>query len=347
MNASNPQLQTDHLELTHSKFYLLAAVLLAASAVAALLSGALALSLISSTMVALMTLAKLKGHQYIARYEQWLQGSALAFSLCVLIALSSEQHQLKVWLFSIPLLIFFFFEFKIALGLILLISLLASAVLSHSGDTIANLQLQGAYIMYLGISCALVYLLEVRRRQLKPLRRTDNLTQAATREHLEDDLTKEIQRSEREGSELAVMALGIDSACFEKLSDKQRSTLIIELGRLLHNNLRLFDSYYLWDDDEFLIVLPHTSSVQANKIANELRLKVRKDSDAKQESVTISVGIAGLNVGDDAKALPKKASAALQLSQQKGDNRTELYRDQSTEAALSGKQNSGSDEEQA
>ena len=333
MSEPNNVAQADHLLLIQSKFYLSACLLAAAAALTSLIGGQVWLSLLTAAICAFLVISKVRGGSILERQQAntWLKWSSLVFAAIILLGLASNEHLLKVWLFSLPLLIFFFFEFKPALGIITVLSLIATAFINDSGEALENLQFMSAYVLYLGISCALVYLREVRRKQLKPLRRTDNLTQAATREHLEDDLTKEIQRSEREGSELAVMALGIDDNCLAKLSTKQKSAVIIELGRLLHNNLRLFDSYYLWDDDEYLIVLPHTSSAQANKIANELRVKVRKEIHVKEEKITISVGIAGLNVGDDAKALPEKAAEALQLSMRKGSNRTQLFRDDASD----------------
>lgn len=322
--------QSDHQLLIQSKPYFLSALLSGFLCVTALFAGQLLLSLLSLLLCILLVTGKLKGAnlQDHRNARNWLKWISLALGVIALMGVFAGISTVKVWLYAVPLLIFFFFEFKPAISVITGVSLITAILLNLLESPLANIQFLTSYIFYLGISCALVYLREVRRKQLKPLRRTDNLTQAATREHLEDDLTKEIQRSEREGSELAVMALGIDQNCLSKLSTKQKAAVIIELGRLLHNNLRVFDSYYLWNEEEFLIVLPHTSSAQANKIANELRVKARKEILIKDEKITISVGIAGLNVGDDSQALPQKASEALSYAQRKGSNRTQLYREE-------------------
>ncbi len=322
--------QSDHQLLIESKHYLFATVLAAALGISALFSGQLLLAILSGALCAMLITGKVKGAdiQDLARSREPLKWLSLGLTALALVGVYSGVSEAKTWLYAAPLLVFFFYDFKPAIIVIAILSVITGITLNSIGSAFENIQFTLSYVFYLGISCALVYLRDVRRKQLKPLRRTDNLTQAATREHLDDDLTKEIQRSEREGSELAVMALGIDEDCALKLSPKQRAGVIIELGRLLHNNLRVFDSYYLWDEDEFLIILPHTSSAQANKIANELRVKVRKEVTVKDEKITISVGITGLNVGDDSKALPEKATEALKYSFRKGSNRTQLYRDE-------------------
>lgn len=321
--------QSDHQLLIQSPYYILSAVLAAIWCIAALLSGELLVALIALSIAGLLGWGKVKGADVrdLKKARTLLKWLFLGLAAVAMLAILVGASSIKVWLFTVPLFIFFFFEFKPAIIGIAVFSLIGALVLNEISSPFINIQFVSSYILYLGISCALVYLREVRRKQLKPLRRTDNLTQAATKEHLDDDLTKEIQRSEREGSELAVMALAIDENCLDKLSTKQKSALMIEIGRLLHNNLRVFDSYYGWGEDQFLIVLPHTSSAQANKIANELRVKVRKEVSLSDEKVTVSVGIVGLNVGDDSKALPEKATEALKYSQSKGNNRTQLFRD--------------------
>lgn len=336
MKDINHLARADYLLLIQSKYFLAACISSAICSALCLLYGEIWLAILTGVLCTILSMTRIK----LITLEQnnpadldnleknWLKWSSIGMAVLLLIGLGSQQDLIKVWLFCAPLLIFFFFEFKAALSIVVVFSILAAVSINASGSVFNNIQLSSTYILYLGIGCALVYLREVRRKQLKPLRRTDNLTQAATREHLEDDLEKEIQRSEREGSELAIVAMGIDSDCLEKINAKQKSEVIIELGRLLHNNLRAFDSYYLWNSDDFLIVLPHTSSTQANKIANELRIEVRKNIHVKDEKITVSAGITGLNVGDDAKALPAKAVAALYQSKQNGSNRTLLYRDE-------------------
>jgi len=322
--------QSDHQLLIQSKYYFFSAILSGFLCLFSLFTGNWLLSMLSLILCVLLAAGKFKGaeQQNLEQGRNWLKWISLALAFITLVGVFSGVETIKIWLYAAPLLIFFFFDFKPAMTVIAVLSIVTGIVLNAGDSAFENIQFSASYILYLGISCALVYLREVRRKQLKPLRRTDNLTQAATREHLEDDLAKEIQRSEREGSELAVMAMSLDEDCLTKLNAKQVSGVIIELGRMLHNNLRVFDSYYQWDPEEFLIVLPHTSSAQANKIANELRVRFRKEIQVKEEKISISVGIAGLNVGDDARILPEKANEALKYSRKKGSNRTQLYREQ-------------------
>lgn len=321
--------QTDHQLLIETKPYFLACVSSGILAVYSILSGEFLPALLAATLCILLAINLLR-NKNAKTLEAGFSGfkySSLALALLGLIGLSIAPEYASTWVYFIPMLVFFFYDFKPALALIAGFSILAAIELNLFGNVFQNIQAILNYFLYLSMACSLVYLRELRRKQLKPLRRTDNLTKAATKEHLDHDLTKEIQRSEREGCELSLLALGVDQNCLSKLSPKEQDSTIILLGKLLHNHLRLFDSYYLWEPHEFLIVLPHTSSSQAVKIANALRIKIRKDIKLDDEEITVSVGISGLNIGDDSHSIIQRASEALKNTQAVSHNRTLVFRE--------------------
>ena len=320
---------SDHQLLISSKSYLYAIGLTVAFALITLINGNIISAAGITVLCALLLANQLYSKSNISDKQSytWFKHSSLALSFVTLLGLMWGLEEFKTWIYFVPLLLFFFYDFKPALWLVGIFSMLALASLSASDTPFENIQTSMSYLLYLGMSCCLVYLRELRRKQLKPLRRTDNLTKAATREHLDDDLTKEIQRSEREGSELSSVALAIDKICLSKLNPKEQDAVTIMIGKLLHNNLRLFDSYYLWENHEFLIVLPHTSSIQAVKIADNLRIKVRKEIEVHGESITVSAGVSCLNIGDDSASLSQRATQALSQTQATSINRTHIYRD--------------------
>lgn len=326
-------MHSDFQLLINSKAYLIATALIALLGLSQLFSAELLSGLICLVACAVLytTRLKLKSSQDSNQSHNWLKASTSILLALVLLGLWLNITAMQTWLYIVPLLVFFCFDFRAALWYVGIFSIISITLLNSSEQIFETIQIELNYILFLGIACSLVYLREVRRRQLKPLRRTDNLTKAATKEHLNDDLTKEIQRSEREGSELATIALAIDPLYLSKLSEKDQDTLTINIGKLLHNNLRLFDSYYLWDSHEFLVVLPHTSSAQAVKIANSLRVKVRREISINNENITISAGVSGLNVDDTVEELTSRAAEALRETQSKGNNHTLLYREQTEE----------------
>lgn len=341
--------QTDQQILTQTRPYFFACVLSGVLAVYCLLSVDLIPAILFAILCLLLSINLLnsRSNKKTEDVTSWFQYSSIALGLFALIGLSLRPDFASTWLYVVPMLIFFFYDFRPALYLVIGFTLLATLELYLFANIFESAQAILSYFLYLSMTCSLVYLRELRRKQLKPLRRTDNLTKAATREHLDHDLAKEIQRSEREGSDLSLVAMGVDQNCLSKLNSKEKDAVIIHLGKLLHNNLRLFDSYYLWEPHEFLIVLPHTSSSQAVKIANALRVKIRKEIQADQEQITVSAGISGLNIGDDSQSIIERASHALKETMAHSHNRTKVYRDQADrDEQLENDQNGRSNESQ-
>jgi len=327
--------QPDHQLLIQSKPYLYTALLSGLLSFVTLLNGQYIFAAQMAIFCILLFVNRFKSGdgKDVKSSLLWFKQTSIALGIITIASLILGIESAKIWLYFIPLLVFFVFPFKAALWLVGAFSIISMLALSSTSQSLENIQVSLNYVLYVGISCSLVYLRELRRRQLKPLRRTDNLTKAAIREHLDDDLTKEIQRSEREGSELSTLVLSVDTICKTKLSSKEQDTVTINIGKLLHNNLRLFDSYYLWEHHEFLIVLPHTSSTQALKIANALRIKIRKSITMNSETITVSIGASGLNIGDDSGSLTFRATQALKETLARSTNRTNLYREiESSEA---------------
>ncbi|MGP4845658.1 GGDEF domain-containing protein [Marinobacter sp. 1Y8] len=175
------------------------------------------------------------------------------------------------------------------------------------------------------LSALFVFLREYKTRQLAPLRRTDELTQAASRDYLSADLHQEIQRSEREGLALAVILIGLDIHKNESLPDADLNAILPRIGRYLNSQLRDFDSYYRVADMQFLAILPGTQTTEAATKADILRKGLHQLLESHGLSITISAGVGGLNIGDDAESLQQSVERALLRAQQEGGDRTQTY----------------------
>ncbi|MCH2159653.1 MAG: diguanylate cyclase [Oleiphilaceae bacterium] len=336
--------QPDNSILTHSPAYAVATVLSGLSTFIAVLDKQFALAIFLGSFTALLFLSRL-GKVLSPRFTQKLNQfgttspteesfeSGTPRRLSIIIAVLTlailwvAPDQSGIWVYSLPLMLMFFFEFKVALPILAVTSLLSIGLIAWHDSPFVSLQAVPNFILFLGASCALVYLRELRRRQLLPLRRTDNLSHAASLQHLNEDLQKEIQRSEREGSDLSVVSLKLDPTATEKLNDKEHDFVQVEIGKLLHNNLRIFDSYYRLEQHSFLIVLPHTSSKPAIKIADSLRLKIKQQIQLNKVNMTSSMGVSHLNVGDDCHSMVQHAHIAQDKALQRGGDQSYLFSD--------------------
>ncbi len=232
---------------------------------------------------------------------------------------------LSHWLYALPLATFALLPTYLAAP----VTLVVLAVVLSGGQWLTNLpdrhQMVSAFVLTTLLAGILVLLREYKSRQLAPLRRTDELTQAASREYLSADLHKEIQRSEREGTNLSVMMIGLDTHLNDADPDEDIRAILPRIGRYLHSQLRDFDTYYRVADLQFLAILPGANTAEAAKTADLIRQGLDKLMASHGLNLTVSTGVAGLNIGDDADSLQQSVANALRRAQQQGGNRTQTY----------------------
>ncbi|MBS3804992.1 MAG: GGDEF domain-containing protein [Oleiphilaceae bacterium] len=247
----------------------------------------------------------------------------LAAELCASLWLAPEG--LDQWLFVIPLAAFATLPLPLA-SLVTLGCLIAVMLAGLTAGLGADRhQLVSTLLLTTALSCAIVFLREFKFRQLAPLRRTDELTQAASREYLSADLHREIQRSEREGTQMAIAMIGLDRHLTDIDLDADINAILPRIGRFLHSQLRDFDSYYRMADLQFLIILPGNSTAQATVEIDQIRQGLRDLLQSHGLHLTVSAGIAGLNIGDDANSLQRAAARTLQRAQRRGGNQVQPH----------------------
>jgi diguanylate cyclase (GGDEF)-like protein len=253
----------------------------------------------------------------------------LAFFLALLLILLASFWTgpwiLSHWFYAIPLVAFALVPPVVAALVTLVLVMLAMAATQWAVGLADRHQMISAFLLTILLSALLVFLREYKTRQLAPLRRTDELTQAASREYLSADLHKEIQRSEREGTDMSIIMVGLDTHLSDNEPDEDIRSILPRIGRYLHSQIRDFDTYYRVADLQFLVILPGISSSEAIARAETIRKGLATLLESHGMNLTVSTGIAGLNIGDDANSLQHSAANALRRAQQQGGNRSQAY----------------------
>ncbi|TQV89139.1 GGDEF domain-containing protein [Aliikangiella coralliicola] len=152
---------------------------------------------------------------------------------------------------------------------------------------------------------------------------TDPLTQLPNRYSYNERLTQEYNRWRRYRSPLSLVVGDIDY--FKKVNDEYGHTAGDEVLRVvalfLQNGLRESDFIARFGGEEFVILLPETSLVDATKAINKLRQGV-KDVKVEFEALIIQVamsfGIAEFENNDTPKAVFARADQALYRAKEKG-----------------------------
>ncbi len=258
----------------------------------------------------------------------WPTLQKLFFATLILLLITSfwtGPWALSHWLYGLVLVAFALVPRGIATLVTVVIVILAMAAAQWAEGIADRHQMISALLLTILLSAVLIFLREYKTRQLAPLRRTDELTQAASREYLSADLHKEIQRSEREGTDMSIIMIGLDAHASDNDPDEDIRSILPRIGRFLHSQLRDFDTYYRAADLQFLVILPGIATHEAITRAETIRKGLGALLEAHGMNLTVSTGIAGLNIGDDADSLQQSAANALRRAQQQGGNRTQAY----------------------
>ena len=167
------------------------------------------------------------------------------------------------------------------------------------------------------------------REQLQSMVLTDPLTGCLNRRGFDQALAREIARSSRAGSELALLAVDLDH--FKQLNDRcghlAGDAILRDLGALLQQNARAGDLVARTGGEEFTLILPDTSSTGAFQLATRLCERIRgRDFQAGNRPlrITVSVGVAAATaaaVDGQGNQLKLRADQALYAAKRLGRDR--------------------------
>lgn len=126
--------------------------------------------------------------------------------------------------------------------------------------------------------------------------RTDALTLLPNRHDLDTTLANEVSRAERYGRSLAVAMLDLDH--FKSVNDTfghaRGDDVLQETASVMRSVIRDVDTIYRYGGEEFLVVMPETSSASALELCERIRLAVFGRvvlPDGRR--LTVSAGVAG------------------------------------------------------
>ncbi|MHC8509712.1 MAG: diguanylate cyclase [Rhodospirillales bacterium] len=138
-------------------------------------------------------------------------------------------------------------------------------------------------------------------------------------------LAVETQRAERAGGAVSVAALDLDH--FKNVNDTHGHAVgdrvIKALARTLSLRLRGTDIIGRTGGEEFMIIMPDTPLEQAVAVLNEIRTAfgaIVHDSEVKDFSVTLSIGVAATPPYENTQSLPERADLALYEAKRGGRN---------------------------
>jgi len=160
----------------------------------------------------------------------------------------------------------------------------------------------------------------------------DPLTEALTRRGMEKLLATEIDRSRRTGDPCSVAILDIDD--FKKFNDTGGHALgdevLRKIGECIHQNLRSYDALGRMGGDEFLLLLPGSTSYEGAALCNRIlkAIQALPPYPAIGSSPTVSMGLTVIDASDSSETLLERADRGLYVAKRLGKNclGTEVFR---------------------
>jgi len=173
-------------------------------------------------------------------------------------------------------------------------------------------------------------LTQERVRMMEKLQRlaiTDGLTKLHNSRSFYSQLEVEVDRFNRYKHPLSLLLLDIDH--FKQYNDNfghlEGDKVLVKISQLIRSCLRKLDTAYRYGGEEFTVILPETSCEEAELVAERIRTTIQtekfKPRNAKELSITISIGTTQYDAQEQLSTFIQRADKAMYLSKQKGRNK--------------------------
>lgn len=158
---------------------------------------------------------------------------------------------------------------------------------------------------------------------------TDTLTELYNRRHFHSLAQNEADRSQRNKVPFSVLLIDVDR--FKQYNDTfghdEGDKVLRALGEEIRKNFRTMDTGFRHGGEEFIVLLPETTSETAMIAAERLRKRFSAipflpHPDEEPRKVTLSIGIAEFRPGISIDDLVRSADRAMYAAKNAGRNRT-------------------------
>ncbi|MGF1763868.1 diguanylate cyclase [Aliivibrio kagoshimensis] len=164
--------------------------------------------------------------------------------------------------------------------------------------------------------------LNLKVTEIQSLANTDSLTLLSNRYHFEKQLVSESARAKRFNEPLSLISFDLDN--FKPVNDRfghsSGDFILVEVAKMLKDNIRSIDTSARWGGDEFVVLLPNTSLENALIVAETLRDYIDQQIIINDFSITASFGVSQLEKNEDPFKLMARADNALYVSKEGGKN---------------------------
>ncbi|MFM2484247.1 GGDEF domain-containing protein [Celerinatantimonas yamalensis] len=151
---------------------------------------------------------------------------------------------------------------------------------------------------------------------------TDVLTKLYNRNYFNEQLKRDLNRSERYQHPLTLILVDLDY--FKQVNDKYGHVIgdkiLVEVANLLQLRLRSSDILARWGGEEFVILLPETRLAEAHKLAQQIQQSFVQHAFTENIRCSCSMGVVDWEQGSSADELFQRADDMLYEAKAAGRN---------------------------
>lgn len=164
--------------------------------------------------------------------------------------------------------------------------------------------------------------LESEKEKLRVIAMTDQLTGAGNRFKFNTVIDEQVAIARRYGTALGIILFDLDG--FKQVNDEyghQTGDLILkELSAMVKAEIRQSDLFIRWGGEEFLILMPNTTTASTQRVAQKLQQHFAKHRFENVGPVTGSFGCTQLMEEDSVSSLVSRADEAMYQAKKAGRN---------------------------
>jgi diguanylate cyclase (GGDEF)-like protein len=165
-------------------------------------------------------------------------------------------------------------------------------------------------------------LLQNKNKEFETMATTDPLTGLFNRYKFTELFMSTYKTMTQRKSQMSLLLLDIDF--FKKVNDtyghNNGDKVLVVVAHSFQNAIRNIDIVCRWGGEEFIILLPTASIENAIAIAEKIRVSIENLEIEEVGRVTISCGVAKVEIFDNMKSAIEKADKALYLAKSSGRN---------------------------
>lgn len=166
------------------------------------------------------------------------------------------------------------------------------------------------------------YHTESQRVQMEALASHDSLTGVYNRRALERELQIAIQAFARQRAPHGLAVLDLDH--FKRVNDsfghEEGDRVLVDFTRLVVRGTRGGDRLFRLGGEEFVLMLPGADAAALQVLCEHTRARVAETLQCDGKPITVSIGAATLQPGEDAASWLARADAAMYLAKKQGRN---------------------------